>query len=153
MNNWKIGDNLKINYRPNDRYELTLHGGGNYYLISSKREGFDNIHAGDYNVGMNAQVQLPFEFQLTTDITMFARTGYQQSEMNTTDWIWNAQLTREIIRGRLLAKLQGFDLLHQLSNTQYLMNAQGRTETWRNSIPRYVMLTLSYRFNVNPKKR
>lgn len=153
VNNWKIGDNLKINYRPNDRYELTLHGGGNYYLISSKREGFDNIHAGDYNVGMNAQVQLPFEFQLTTDITMFARTGYQQSEMNTTDWIWNAQLTREIIRGRLLAKLQGFDLLHQLSNTQYLMNAQGRTETWRNSIPRYVMLTLSYRFNVNPKKR
>lgn len=56
-------------------------------------------------------------------------------------------------KGKLLAKLQGFDLLHQLSNTQYLMNAQGRTETWRNSIPRYVMLTLSYRFNVNPKKR
>lgn len=152
VNNWRIGDNLKVNYRPNDRYEFTLHGGGNYYFISSKRNGFENIHAGDYNVGMNAQIQLPLDFQLTTDITMFARRGYQQSEMNTTDWVWNAQLTRDIIKGKLLAKLQGFDLLHQLSNTQYLMNAQGRTETWRNSIPRYVMLTLAYRFNVNPKR-
>ena len=84
---------------------------------------------------------------------MFARRGYQQSEMNTTDWIWNAQLTHSFIKGKLLAKLQGFDILHQLSNTQYAMNAQGRTETWHNSIPRYVMLSLSWKFNVNPKKK
>jgi hypothetical protein len=25
--------------------------------------------------------------------------------------------------------------------------------TWHNSIPRYVMLSLSWRFNVNPKKK
>ena len=32
------------------------------------------------------------------------------------------------------------DLLHQLSNTQYSVNAQGRTETWYRVIPTYVML-------------
>lgn len=153
VNNWKISNVLKLNYRPDDNYEFTLHGGGTYYLIKSQREGFSNIHAGDYNIGMNAQITLPWKLQLTTDLTMFARRGYQLSEMNTTDWIWNAQLSRSFINKKLLVKLQGFDMLRQLSNTQYLMNAQGRTETWNNSIPRYVMLSLSWRFNVNPKKK
>ena len=153
VNNWKIGNVLKLNYRPNDNYEFTLHSGGTYYLIKSKREGFSNIHAGDYNIGMNVQITLPWKLQLTTDLTMFARRGYQLSEINTTDWIWNAQLSRSFIDKRLLVTLQGFDMLRQLSNTQYIMNAQGRTETWNNSIPRYVMLSLSWRFNVNPKKK
>ena len=153
VSNWQTSGNLKLNYRPADSYEFSLHGGGNYYFISSRREGFTDIHAGDYNIGANAQLSLPWKFQLTTDLTMFARRGYQQNEMNTTNWIWNAQLTRSLVKGKLLAKLQGFDILHQLSNTQYAMNAQGRTETWHNSIPRYVMLSLSWRFNVNPKKK
>ena len=153
VNNWKIGNVLKLNYRPNDNYEFTFHSGGTYYLIKSKREGFSNIHAGDYDIGMNMQVTLPWKLQLTTDLTMFARRGYQLSEINTTDWIWNAQLSRSFIDKRLLVTLQGFDMLRQLSNTQYIMDAQGRTETWNNSIPRYVMLSLSLRFNVNPKKK
>lgn len=153
VNNWQMGDNLKFNYRPNDSYEFSLHGGGNYYLINSKREDFTNIHAGDYNIGMNAVISLPWKFQITTDITMFARRGYQQQEMNTTDWVWNAQINRSFLKGKLLAKLQGFDILQQLSNTKYIMNEQGRTETWNNSIPRYVMLSLAWKFNVNPKKK
>ena len=86
-------------------------------------------------------------------MTMFARRGYQQNEMNTTDWVWNVQLTRSFFKGKLLAKLYAFDILHELSTTSYEVNAQGRTETWHNSIPRYVMLSLSWRFNMNPKKK
>ena len=44
------------------------------------------------------------------------------------------------------------DLLHQLSNTQYSVNAQGRTETWYRSLPHYVMAHLVYHWNKNPKK-
>ena len=153
VNNWEFGDELKVNYRPNDNYEFTFHTGGKYYLINSERVGFENIKASDYNIGLNAQIVLPWELQLTTDMTMFARRGYQQSEMNTTDWIWNVQLARTFLKGHLTAKLQGFDLLQQLSNTRYVINSQGRTEMWNNSIPRYVMLSLAWKFNINPKKK
>ena len=153
VNNWEFGDELKVNYRPNDNYEFTFHTGGKYYLINSERVGFEKIKASDYNIGLNAQIVLPWELQLTTDMTMFARRGYQQSEMNTTDWIWNVQLTRTFLKGHLTAKLQGFDLLQQLSNTRYVINSQGRTESWNNSIPRYVMLSLAWKFNINPKKK
>lgn len=111
------------------------------------------IHATDYNVGFNTTLTLPWEFRLTTDMTMFVRCGYQQSELNTTDWIWNAQLSRAFFSGRLLTKLQAFDLLHQLNSVRYAVNEQGRVETWRNSIPRYLMLTLAWKFNINPKKK
>ena len=48
--------------------------------------------------------------------------------------------------------LEGHDLLHQLSNTTYEVNAQGRTETWYRVIPNYVMLRLAWQFNRSPKK-
>jgi hypothetical protein len=64
--------------------------------------------------------------------------------MNTNDLIWNAQVTHPFAKGRIVAKLQAFDLLHQLTTTGYSVNAQGRTETWYNSIPRYLMFSLSF---------
>ena len=73
--------------------------------------------------------------------------------MDKTDWIWDAQLTPSCLDGSLIAKLKGYDILQQLENTRYRMNAQGRTESWHNGIPRYVMLSLSWRFNVMPKKK
>ena len=153
VNNTQIGDELRLLWQISEEYELTLHGGANYYHIDSRREGFTAISAGDYNIGFKAVLNLPLKIQMSTDMTMFARRGYQQFEMNTTDWVWNAQFTRPLLKGRILAKLQGFDILHQLSSTRYIVNEQGRTEAWNNSIPRYVMLSLSWRFNVNPKRK
>ena len=151
--NHRMGDRLRLTFRPNDRYEFCLRGSGSYYLASSRREGFCNIHAGDYNLGADAILCLPWKMQFTTDITMQARRGYNLHEMNTTDWIWNARLSRSFLKGRLLAVLQGFDMLQQLSATSYAINAQGRTETWQNSIPSYWMLSLQYQFKKEPKKR
>lgn len=66
--------------------------------------------------------------------------------------VWNAQLSKSILHGRLTFSLVGYDLLGQLSNITYTVNAQGNTETWRNVIPRYAMLRVSYNFNKQPKK-
>lgn len=147
-----IGDNLKFNYHLSDNFDFTLHGNLELFHINSKRTGFEATHAGNYKLGFNTLITLPLNIQLTSDITMFLRRGYQLREMNSTDWVWNAQLSRSFVKGRLLAKLVMFDLLHQLNTTKYVVNEQGRTETWHNSIPRYVMLSLAWRFNVNPRK-
>lgn len=39
-----------------------------------------------------------------------------------------------------------------MKNTNITLNSQGRTETWYNSLPRYVMLHLSYKFNSGMSK-
>lgn len=84
-----------------------------------------NIHAKDDNIGMNAQISLSWKSQIINDLTMFARCGNQQHEMNTNNWVWNAQIIYNFIKGRLMTKPKDLDLLHQHSNTQYTMNKQG----------------------------
>ena len=49
--------------------------------------------------------------------------------------------------------LIGFDILGQLSQISYSLNAQGRTEQWRNVIPSYGMLRITYRLSKQPKQR
>jgi hypothetical protein len=49
--------------------------------------------------------------------------------------------------------VDGFDILGNLSNIYRSVNAQGRTETRYNVVPRYVMLHVIYRLNVQPKKK
>ena len=58
-----------------------------------------------------------------------------------------------MMKGRLVARVEGFDLLHRLSQVNYEVNAQGRIETWYRSLPHYIMLHLVYNLNICPKKK
>lgn len=119
----------------------------------SHQDNFMPINVYDFRYGMNLQCTIPIvNLNVFTDINMFSRRGYQSSEMNTNDLIWNIQLTRSFAKGKLTAKLQAYDLLHQLSNKEYKVDAQGRTEIWYNSVPNYWMLSLAYKFVKTPKK-
>ena len=53
---------------------------------------------------------------------------------------------------RVTCSVEAFDIFHQLSSTQYIINAQGRTETWNRTLPNYVMLHMSYHFSRKPKR-
>lgn len=119
----------------------------------SKRRNFQSINAADISVGLNGNVTLPWKIQLATDFTYFTRYGYANDAMNTDDFVWNAQLSKSILKGNLTFALVGYDILGQLSNITYTVNSQGSIETWRNVIPRYGMLRIIYRFNKQPKKK
>lgn len=49
--------------------------------------------------------------------------------------------------------VDGFDMLHQLSNVNYAVSATGRTVSYTNALPRYVLFSAQYRLNIQPKKR
>lgn len=119
---------------------------------SSSRAGFTPIHATNINYSLSGVFKLPCNFGLSTDLNLYTRRGYMDEMMNTTDFVWNAGVTYTAAKGALVFMLDGFDLLHQLNNVTYAVNAQGRTETYRNILPRYVLLHIQYRFNFMPKK-
>ena len=62
-------------------------------------------------------------------------------------------LTKTWKQGRWVAKLKGYDLLGQVSQWQYYVSSQGRTEYRMNNMRRYVLLSLAYRFSLTPKKK
>ena len=73
--------------------------------------------------------------------------------MNTNEVVWNAKLNRSFFKGKLVATIEGYDILGQRSNRRYTLNSQGRTESYSNLIPSFGMVTLSYKFLKSPKKK
>ncbi len=94
----------------------------------------------------------PFGLELTTDITMNSRRGYSQHEMNDNRLIWNARATYKLMKGKLLLVLNARDILGKEKSLNYSVNAQGRTETRYQILPRYVMLSLQYRMDFRPRR-
>lgn len=152
VHNWTLHEHLGLEYQK-DKFTIGISGELNWRRSIGDREDFENISALDYNYGGLLRYTIPWiKMSVATDIRMYSRRGYQSEMMNTDDLVWNAELARSFFKERLTLKFTAFDLLHQLSNKQYNVNAQGRTETWNNCIPRYVMLSVAYKFNRQPKK-
>ena len=153
VNTTLLSERLQLKFQK-DKLTLTLGGGASWRHSKGTSDNFQVINACDYDYGMTAQYTIPvLKLDVATDLKMFSRRGYNSSMMNTDDLVWNASLSRAFFKGKLTARLMAFDILHQLSSTQYNVNAQGRTETWHNCIPRYALLTLGYKFQKMPKNK
>jgi hypothetical protein len=145
-------ENMTINYSLG-KHRVGLVARVAYSNVTSSRQDFSNFHPWEFKYGVNAMLVLPWKLQLSTDISMFDRRGYNDDAMNTDDLVWNARLTRPAFHGKVVFTLDAFDILGQLSNITYGVNAQGRTETWGNSIPRYLMFRAIIKLNKEPKKK
>jgi len=150
-NTW--GDNMRLEYRKGD-LSLGLNGNIAYRHSTSDQQSFTNVNATNFAYGFTGEYVIPWmKVNIATDIKMFSRRGYASSDLNTNDLVWNASMSKSLLKGKLIARLEAFDILHQLRNTEIIINAQGRTETVTNTIPRYAMLHLQWQFNKMPKKK
>lgn len=152
VNTWTPALNFILRYRLRD-FSIGFIGKSLARFSNGDRKNFEKINACDFQYGGNLQYTIPtMKITLATDINMFSRRGYNNSMMNTDDLVWNAQLTRPLCKGKVVAKLQAFDILHKLSTKNFYVDAQGRTETWYNSIPRYMMFSLAFKMHKKAKK-
>ena len=167
VNNYYLEDRLTLNYRFND---LTLGTRlyGEYRHANNREHTIATINAFNYSYGLIANYNFKQEtfarwlrgFSIATDIKMFSRRGYGDTSLNRDDLVWNASLSRTFTNpfghtagGSITARLEAFDLLHQLSTTTIVINGQGRTETIQTTLPRYLMLHLIYNLAKTPRQR
>ena len=152
VDNLRLGERLGLTYRVN-KHTFGLKGSLAWLRSRSERADFDNISAFDVTAGANLLLNLPQNWQIGTDMTLYCRRGYSDATLNTTDWVWNASLSKSLLDGKLSLKLDAVDIVGQISNVQHTVNAQGRTETWTNAVRNYAMLHVTYRFHILPKKK
>ncbi len=116
--------------------------------------GFTTINAFDYQYGALLRYTISAtKTTLTVDGNVYCRHGYGSKAYDTNDFVINTSASQPFLKGKLIASIEAFDLLHKLSSTQYAINAQGRTVTWNRTLPNYVMLHVVYHFGKNPQKR
>ena len=173
VDNHSLDQRLELTARWNDRVTLKLSGNVAWQYATSERENYHTRNTWDLNYGPEFRVKLLADLQLHTTLSVFQRRGYDDSSMNSTEMVWNANLewnfdfrrcsyARSATAADAPAKsgprpwtlsVKAHDLLQQLSNTHRVLNAQGITETWYNTVPSYLMLSLTYRFAQLPKKK
>lgn len=127
-------------------------GSLSYRHTGSERSDFRSFTAWDFGYGLSGSMAAPMGFEISTDITMNSRRGYSQQEMNDNRLIWNARATYKLLNGKLLLILSARDILGKEKSLNYSVNAQGRTETRYQILPRYVMLSLQYRIDFRPRR-
>lgn len=150
--NLNFSDELRMEYRFG-KHQVELNVKGEHERFTGNRTDFTEQNTWTVTSGVNAVIELPANFQLATDMTVYTRRGYTDELLNTDNYVWNARLTYRALKGKVLLSLDGYDILHDLNNVSYTMNAQGRTETYRTVLPRYFMFHLQWRFNHTPKTK
>ncbi len=148
-----ITQNLKMSWQIGNQM-LQLRGDFTNRHTTSSRTGFNTLDARHFNYGITGIFKLPAGFGISTDFTCYTRRGYGVDYLDTTDPIWNARVSYCPPRNsRWVFMVDGFDLLHKLSNVNYAVTASGRTVSYTNTLPRYVLFSLQYRLNLQPKKK
>ncbi|MFA6820284.1 MAG: hypothetical protein WCR53_07040, partial [Bacteroidaceae bacterium] len=90
---WNMGEEASLNYKIGQN-KVGLKGKVAWSDITSGRANFQNMNVWDFQYGVTGLWNLPLKLQLSTDLTMFSRRGYELNSMNTNDLVWNARLSR-----------------------------------------------------------
>ena len=147
-----LGENLRLNYR-NDLLEVGVNGGMNYQHARNDMQSAGNRDTWFFSYGGNVVINTPWDMQFSSDISQQSRRGYDDASMNTNELIWNAQLSQNFLpQKNMTVSVQWYDILRERSSISRSLSATNRSDTWTNAIHSYVMVTLSYRFNLMGNK-
>ena len=151
VRNLNVGETLRFDYRYG-QVHVGAQARASYTRATSRRADFATINCVDFDYGLTLTAPLVWDIELATDLTLFSRRGYDDASMNDNCLVWNASLSRSFGRKKdWTLRADGFDILRQLSSVRRTLTAQGRTETWYNTVPSYFMVRLMYRIHVLPK--
>ena len=101
------------------------------------------------NYFVESHVRTKWDMELGSNIRIQNRRGYTDPQMNTNEYIWDANLTQSFLKDKQLTLgIEVRDILRSRKNVHYDVNASGKTETRINAIGRYVLFKLTYKLNI-----
>lgn len=129
-------DWLQISARPNYGLQLT----------TNTLEGQQQRTVHSYGVFADANLYLPCGFEFSTDLNFDKTSGYA-SGYNQAQWLWNAQVSYSFLKGkRMTLSVKVYDILQQRKSISRSVSATSIVDQSVNTLTRYVMATLTYKF-------
>lgn len=158
-----VGEYLRFNYRDDfaetGSIEVGINGGFTYQHARNDMQARSNIDSWNFNYGGNLILNLPWGIgslwggngatNISTDFTPQYRRGYQDASMNTTELIWNAQISQSFLKNNALTiSAQWYDILKERSSISRNISATMRSDTYTNAIHSYLMFHVIYKLNL-----
>jgi hypothetical protein len=130
-----------------DVWDISLRPFYGLQTTTNSLKTVNNSDITNYGATLNGQWYAPFGLVLGTDLSFTANRGYAAG-YDADEWMWNAQVSYQFLRGRAATiALKAYDLLQSRKTLSRSVTANYIDDTSYNSLTRYFMLTFSYRFN------
>lgn len=149
-NSFTVNESFGIAWRP-DYLEFELRPNYSFQTVgnSVSSAGTRNVHT--YGGSFYGTYNAPFGLVLSTDLSYSATSGYSDG-YDTKTWLWNAEIGYQFLSGKnATISLKAYDILGQQTNIRRNVTANYIDDTRYNSLTRYLMVTVSYRFNTFSK--
>lgn len=151
VRDWSLRENLNLNASFSGQ-TVYLRFDGDFRRYSANLANFNAQNTWTMMTGAGGIFRLPFGLEVSTDFSVYNRRGYTDPNLNTDTFVWNARLAYSIMKGNMTFMVDGYDMLRNIDNVSYAVNAQGRTETIRTVLPSYFMAHVQWKFNKSPRK-
>lgn len=110
-------------------------------------------NAFDYGVGIDLKKTLFWNITASTIFNINMRSGYSGTNVNRTEYVWDFSASKSFLDERLVLRFKAVDVLRNRTSLTYTVNDYGVSEVRRMRLPGYLLMSVSYRFNKNPKSR
>ena len=144
--NFSTSERVRASYR-NDKFDIALNGHFRYSKVNNDKQKGSNRETFDYTLSGDTHIRLPWDIELSTDISWRIREGYS-GNAGRDECLWNVQISKRFLkRKKAMIRLRVFDILQQQNNQTRSVRANGITDTTSNMLTSYCILNFSYRFN------
>ncbi len=121
---------------------LNYHINANYYENMAARVKKYNVYV--HRVSNNTTIELPKRFVLTSNLSYFFDTGFEESEPIKMT-LWSASIGYKLFKKQNAEiALKGFDLLNNAKNVRRSVNDEAVTDVVSNTLTRYFLMSFSY---------
>lgn len=135
-----------------DLAQFSINPAYSFSMATNSLPDQKNRYTHAYGFNASAQINLPFGLELSTDLDFSRSSGYS-SGYNTSQWLWNAQISYSTLADRSLTfSARAYDLLGQKKNISRTVSANIIADNEYNDLTRYVMFSVSWKFNTMGKK-
>lgn len=143
---YSIFESPGISFRP-DNFEFELRPQYRLQLSTNSMQQQNNRTIHSYGGRLDVTYYTPWGLTLQSDVNYTANKGYSAG-YNTNEWRWNASISQQFLKNKsLTVAVKAYDLLAQVSNIRRTINANYIQDTWQNTLTRYFMFSISYKFN------
>lgn len=139
-----LSDFLRFTYR-DDRMEISINGNATYnYAWYTIKE---NMKPATWNntIGSRLTLNLPLDLNIGSDYNYMFYVGYGKG-YNEPAHVWNADISKQLLKKMATLKLSVYDILNQSKNTFRNMGDNYIEDTQNNTLTRYLMLSFTIRF-------
>lgn len=149
--NLRISPTLGMTFS-SDIFQMTLSPRYSYSIATSTLPQQRDRNTNSYGFNTDVSLYLPFGLDVSTDLAFDKSTGFS-SGFDNTQWLWNAQISYSVLSDKSLTfSVRGYDLLGMKKNISRSVSASQITDNEYNDLERYVMFSVTWKFNTLKKK-